>query len=136
VTPNSTKGPLATEPPLPGDGRTVGAQCRTLHAVDRDVSSSHAGYFADVASVRGDHGMVPADRPLDNRDVNDVVVTSPSRQCPDRPGLGLGEVPQCRTLSTSATGSPVARRANPQRAHPRALSGGALAGEQPGEATT
>ncbi len=74
------------------DGRSVGVQCRTLHAVDRDVSSSHAGYFADVASVRGDHRMVSADRPLDNRDVNDVVVTSPSRQCPDRPGLGLGEI--------------------------------------------
>ena len=80
--------------------------------------------------------MVSADRPLDNRDVNDVVVTSPSRQCPNRAGLSLREDPRCRTPSTSATGSLVARRANPQRAHPRALSGEALAGEQPGEATT
>lgn len=36
--------------------------------------------------------MVPANGPLDNRDVNDVIVISLGRQGPDRTGLALGEL--------------------------------------------
>ena len=42
--------------------------------------------------------MVAAEGPLDDRDVDDVVVIGPSRQGSHRGGLGLGEILDVATL--------------------------------------
>lgn len=48
------------------DEESIDVHCTTSDAVDGDVGSSRRGHFANVARVRSNHRMVPANGSLDN----------------------------------------------------------------------